>query len=110
MLSFEGSGIKINPTLIAERSPALFWPLVFQYKEKKIPCHQMLLEILTKDDWTHLDDGRVRKPSMKAMENQRQETEEAVDTVVFAMVVHDPRFKQAMSLITETNAVSLRHR
>ena len=24
MLSFEGSGIKINPTLIAERFPALF--------------------------------------------------------------------------------------
>jgi hypothetical protein len=102
MLSFEGSGIKINPTLIAERSPALFWSLVFQYQEKKIPCHQMLLEVLTKDDWTHLDDGRVRKPSAKAMENQRQETEEAVDTVVSAMVVHDPRFKQAMSLITET--------
>ena len=102
MLSFEGIGLKINPTLIAERSPALFWSLVFQYKEKKIPCHRMLLEVLTKDDWTHLDDGRVRKPSAKAMENQRQETEEAVDTVVSVMVVHDPLFIQAMSLITET--------
>ena len=42
MLSFEGSGIKINPTLIADRSPALFWSLVFQCHEKKIPCRQML--------------------------------------------------------------------
>ena len=75
ILSFKGRGIKMNPTLIVERSPALFWSLVFQYQEKKIPCHQMLLEVLTKDDWTHLDDGRVRKPSAKAMENQRQETE-----------------------------------
>jgi len=36
------------------------------------------------------------------MENQRQETEGAMDTVVSAMVVHDPRFKQTKSLITET--------
>ena len=28
-LNFNGRGIKINPTLIAELSPALFWSLVF---------------------------------------------------------------------------------
>ena len=62
----------------------------------------MLLEVLTKDDWTHLDDGRVRKQSTKAMENQRQETEVAANTMSPAMVVHDALFRQAMSLISKT--------
>ena len=110
MLSFEGSGIKINPTLIAERSPALFWSLVFQYQEKKIPCHQMISGVLPKDDWTHLDDGRVRKQSTKAMENQRHETEEDVVTMVPTLVVHYSRLKQEMLLISKQNAVTPRQR
>ena len=36
MLHFDGRGIKINPTLIAERSPALFCSLVFEYKDKNL--------------------------------------------------------------------------
>ena len=42
MLNFDARGIKINPTLIAEFSPALFWSLVFEYQDKKIPLHQMI--------------------------------------------------------------------
>ena len=41
-VNFDGRGIKINPTLIAELSPALFWSLVFEFQDKKIPLHQML--------------------------------------------------------------------
>ena len=101
-LNFDGRGIKINPTLIAEYSPALFWSLVFEYQDKKIPLHQMLSEVIPNNDWTHLADGRVRKQSAKAMENQRQETEVAADTMSPAMVVHDALFRQAMSLISKT--------
>ena len=102
MVNFDGRGIKINPTLIAELSPALFWSLVFEYQDKKIPLHQMLSEVIPNNDWTHLADGRVRKQSTKAMENQRQETEVAADTMSPAMVVHDALFRQAMSLISKT--------
>ena len=101
-VNFDGHGIKINPTLIAEISPALFWSLVFEYQDTKIPLHQMLLEVLPNNDWTHLADGRVRKQSAKAMEKQRQETEVAADTMAPAMVVRDSLFRQAMSLISKT--------
>ena len=102
MATFYGRGMKINPTLIAEYSPALFWSLVFEYQDKKIPLHQMLSEVIPKYDWTHLADGRVRKQSAKAMENKRQETEVAADTMSPAMVVHEALFRQAMSLISKT--------
>ena len=102
MATFYGRGMKINPTFIAEYSPALFWSLVFEYQEKKIPLHQMLSEVIPKYDWTHLADGRVRKQSAKAMENKRQETEVAADTMSPAMVVHEALFRQAMSLISKT--------
>ena len=102
MATFDGRGIKINPTLIAEYSPALFWSLVFEYQDKKIPLHQMLSEVVPKYDWTHLADGRVRKQSAKAMENKRQEMEVAADTMSPAMVVHEALFRQAMSLISKT--------
>jgi len=105
MLNFEARGIKINPTLIAERSPALFWSLVFEYEDKKIPFHQMLSEGLPNNDWTHLADGRVRKQSAKAMKNQRQETKVAAINVVPAMLCHDSLFRQAMLLISKKSAV-----
>ena len=90
-LNFEGRDIKINPTLIAEFSPALFWSMVFEYQDKKIPLHQMLSDVIPNNDWTRLADGRVRKQIAKAMENQRQETEVAADTMSPAMVVHDAK-------------------
>ena len=62
----------------------------------------MLSEVIPNNDWTHLADGRVRKQSTKAMENQRQETEVAADTMSPAMVVHDALFRQEMSLISKT--------
>ena len=102
MATLDGLGMKINPTLIAEYSPALFWSLVFEYQDKKIPLHQMLSEVIPKYDWTHLADGRVRKQSAKAMENKRQEMEVAADTMSPAMVVHEALFRQAMSLISKT--------
>ena len=102
MATLDGLGMKINPTLIAEYSPALFWSLVFEYQDKKIPLHQMLSEVVPKYDWTHLADGRVRKQSAKAMENKRQEMEVAADTMSPAMVVHEALFRQAMSLISKT--------
>jgi len=102
MATLDGLGMKINPTLIAEYSPALFWSLVFEYQDKNIPLHQMLSEVVPKYDWTHLADGRVRKQSAKAMENKRQEMEVAADTMSPAMVVHEALFRQAMSLISKT--------
>ena len=102
MLTFAGRGIKINPTLIAERSPALFWSLVFEYKDKKISVEKMLSEGLPNYDWKHLAESRVRKQSAKAIENQRQETEEAAITLAPAMVVHNSLFRRAMSLICKT--------
>jgi len=102
MLTFAGRGIKINPTLIAERSPALFWSLVFEYKDKKISVEKMLSEGLPNYDWKHLAESRVRKQSAKAIENQRQETEEAAITLAPATVVHNSLFRRAMSLICKT--------
>ena len=62
----------------------------------------MRSEVLPNNDWTHLADGRVRKQSAKAMENQRQETEVAADTMLPAMIVHNSLFREAMSLISKT--------
>ena len=66
-LNFKGHGIKINPTLIAERSPALFWSLVFEYKDKKISVEKMLSEGLPNYDWTHLTESRVRNKTQRRL-------------------------------------------